>query len=96
MSSLARRPFLHRIARSAAAVALAAPLAAAGALHVYEPFDYAAPSLLDGTPANGVNLAGPYVSDAIDAQYQLRISTPGLSYGQLTGAPGFAAASSLS
>ena len=89
MAPSARRPFLDPLVRCAAAIALAAPLAAGGALHVYEPFDYA-PSVLDGTAANGLNLAGTYVADAIAAPYQLRVSAPGLSYGSLTSAPGVA------
>jgi hypothetical protein len=39
------------LARMLAAAVLAAPLHASAALLVYEPFDYPAPSLLNGTPA---------------------------------------------
>jgi hypothetical protein len=75
------------LARTLAAAVFAAPLPAGAALHVYEPFDYSAPSLLNGTPASGLNLQGTYVSNGVHETFQLRVSAPGLSYGNLSGAP---------
>jgi hypothetical protein len=75
------------LARMLAAAVLAAPLHASAALLVYEPFAYPAPALLNGTPASGLNLQGTYVSDVAHESFQLRVSAPGLSYGNLSGAP---------
>jgi hypothetical protein len=74
-----------------AAIVLAWPAAAAADLLVYEPFDYA-PAPIAGTAASGLNLAGSYASDAVNALFELSVSAPGLSYGTLTGAPGVAGA----
>ncbi len=86
MSTRLFRPNTSACARLAVAAALTTPLCAGAALHVYEPFDYAAPSILDGTAATGRNLAGAYESLRTD-DFRLRVSTPGLGYGGLVGAP---------
>lgn len=82
----------NRLVRVLAAAGLAVPLHAGAALLVYEPFDYSAPSILNGTSATGRNLAGTYVSDVVNENYQLRVSAPGLDYGNLAGAPRVAGA----
>ena len=82
----------NRFVRVLAAAGLAVPLHAGAALLVYEPFDYSAPSILNGTPATGLNLAGTYVSDVVHENFQLRLSAPGLGYGNLAGAPRVAGA----
>jgi hypothetical protein len=85
-----RKPQVRKLSAGAAlAAALTPPPHAAAALLVYEPFDYPAVStpLLDGTAATGLNLTGTYVSDAVHPLFQLRLSSPGLSYGNLASAP---------
>jgi hypothetical protein len=49
---------------------------------VYEPFDYAEGSDLDGLVATGVNLTGSYSTSTIQ---DLVIASPGLTYGNLRG-----------
>jgi hypothetical protein len=83
-------PLPKRLARVSAGAGLAVSLHAGAALLVYEPFDYPAPSLLNGTTATGLDLAGTYVSDVVNEVFQLRVSAPGLGYGNLAGAPGAA------
>lgn len=61
--------------------------AAAGALLVYEPFDYAAGTVLDGTSATGANLTGAWVPLGPNPAQKLVVSSPGLDYGNLVGAP---------
>ena len=85
-----RKPQLRKLSAGAAlAAALTPPPHAAAALLVHEPFDYPAVStpLLDGTVATGLNLTGTYVSDVVHPLFQLRLSSPGLSYGNLASAP---------
>ncbi|RPI42014.1 MAG: hypothetical protein EHM59_18855 [Betaproteobacteria bacterium] len=58
-------------------------------LFVHEPFDYAAPSILEGLGATGQNLSGAYTPvNAVNTLFKLRVSSPGLDYGELVGAPG--------
>ena len=80
-----------RLRRFGTALVLAVMAAAAAksvaALHVYEPFDYPASSVLEGATATGFNLTGTYDSAAAAENQQLRVSTPGLGYGNLAGAP---------
>jgi hypothetical protein len=64
-------------------------LHASAALLVYERFDYPALSMLDGASANALNLVGTYVSEANAPILQLRLSEPGLSYGNLTALPAY-------
>jgi hypothetical protein len=62
---------------------------AEAALLVYEPFDYADDTVLDTTPATGQNLIGAYQSfnPGLPNQFQLSAQSPGLDYGNLSGAP---------
>jgi len=80
-------PFRNFCASTLAAVFVAASPHAGATLHVYEPFDYPAASLLQGTTATGLNLTGTYTSDAVHQSFQLSMSAPGSSYGNLAGAP---------
>jgi len=57
---------------------------AAAVLLVYEPFDYPT-GVLDGVAAGGTNLTGSYASAA--PALRLEVASPGLDYGNLTGAP---------
>src|SRR5690606_30226210 len=98
-SSMTRSGPLVRMARgargsalvTALAVALAAGLtgaAPAGAsLLVYEPFAYDAGTVLDGVPATGQNLVGPYTAIGTAPQQKITVVGPGLDYGSLEGAP---------
>jgi hypothetical protein len=80
---------LAKAATVALAVALLGGAAPAGAtLLVYEPFAYAAGTVLDGTPATGQNLTGNYVPLGTLPQQKLVVASPGLDYGSLGGAPG--------
>ncbi|HEY3395184.1 MAG TPA: hypothetical protein VGK58_20960, partial [Lacipirellulaceae bacterium] len=55
---------------------------------VYEPFDYPAGTVLAGTAATGLNLAGNYeTTSTFPDQFQLTARSPGLNYGNLIGAP---------
>jgi hypothetical protein len=78
------------------AVAVAVLVVAGGAgsaqatLFVYEPFDYPAGTVLDGTPATGMNLTGSWVALGVIPQQKLVTSAPGLGYGSLVGAPAVA------
>jgi hypothetical protein len=57
-------------------------------LIVYEPFDYPDGTVLGGTAANGLNLAGSYqATHTFPDQFQLTASSPGLNFGSLIGAP---------
>lgn len=57
-------------------------------LLVYEPFNYPAGTVLDGTAANGLNLTGNYqATTGFPDQFQLTARNPGLDYGNLIGAP---------
>lgn len=68
----------------AAAIALMVqPVAARAGLLVYEPFDYPAGAVLDGLPATGLNLTGNYASST--PLMDLVGSSPGLTYGSLSG-----------
>lgn len=87
MPSIRCTAFRNFCACTLAAVSAAASLHADATLHVYEPFDYAAASLLHGTTATGLNLTGTYTSNAVHQSFELGISSPGLSYGNLAGAP---------
>jgi hypothetical protein len=69
------------------AVALLAPVRAGAQLLVYEPFDYPAATILDGTPATGANLTGLYTGTMVPPGFDLRVDSPGLGYGNLFGAP---------
>jgi hypothetical protein len=69
------------------AVALLAPVRAGAQLLVYEPFDYPAATILDGTPATGANLTGLYTGTMVPPGFDLRVDTAGLGYGNLVGAP---------
>lgn len=80
------RSRLFVCARFAAAVGAAIPLSAGAVLHVHEPFDYPAPSILHDTAATGFNLAGSYASTIGVESLRLRVSSPGLGYGTLSGA----------
>ena len=79
---------LTRLAGMAAAVLVAACSGTAtAALLVYEPFDYPAGTVLNGTAANGLNLTGIYEpTDTFDAA-KIVVSSPGLDYGNLSGVP---------
>jgi len=60
---------------------------ARAALLVYEPFDYAPGTVLDGVLATGANLAGDWTPlGTLEAQ-KLVVTSPGLDYGNLVGAP---------
>lgn len=59
-------------------------------LFVYEPFDYAEGTVLDGTPATGLNLTGAWVPLGPVFAQKLVASAPGLGYGNLVGAPAVA------
>jgi hypothetical protein len=60
---------------------------ARAALLVYEPFNYPAGPVLEGTSANGLNLTGTYARTQVTAAARLVVSQPGLNYGNLHGAP---------
>jgi hypothetical protein len=68
------------------ALAIAGVLAHAPALVradlIYEPFDYAEGSNVDGLVATGLNLTGSYNTTTIQ---DLVIASPGLTYGNLMG-----------
>ena len=67
---------------------LLATTGSAGAtLLVYEPFAYDVDTELDDTPATGQNLTGTYSALGSSAPFILQIASPGLTYGNLTGAP---------
>jgi hypothetical protein len=91
------RPIVRR-RFAAAAAPVAVPLAlilapptgaerAGATLLVYEPFDYAANTVLEGQTATGLNLTGAYASNVNVDSLQPRAVSPGLTYGSLTGAP---------
>jgi hypothetical protein len=62
--------------------------AARGELIVYEPFDYPHGTLLVDADVNGLNLTGNYqAATGFPDQFQLTARSPGLSYGNLIGAP---------
>src|SRR5512145_860966 len=69
------------------ALALLAPVRAGAQLLVYEPFDYPAGTILDGTAATGTNLTGTYAGSMVPPGFDLLIEAPGLGYGGLIGAP---------
>lgn len=87
MLQTSRTPLPRFAVRALGALAAIASLQAAAKLEIYEPFDYAAPSLISGTLATGLNLTGSYVGDSANVLFQLRVSSPGLTYGSLVGAP---------
>ncbi len=74
-----------------AALFIAAAESARGALLVYEPFDYAAGTELDGTSATGHNLTGTYAAGGGATLTELEAAAPSLGYGNLIGAPTSAA-----
>jgi hypothetical protein len=82
------RRALPALACAAAGLVGAAP--ARAVLLLYEPFDYAAETVLDGTPATGQNLAGSYAADAPAAFLRLEAKADGLDYGSLGNAPAVA------
>jgi hypothetical protein len=61
-----------------------------GALLVYEPFDYPAGTVLDGTAATGQNLTGTYaaMNPGLPSPFVIVADSPGLDYGNLAGVPG--------
>jgi hypothetical protein len=69
----------------AAIASLVVSLPAQASLLVHEPFDYAAGTVLDGTPATGQNLTGAWVPLGPAAQQKLVVAAPGLDYGNLVG-----------
>jgi hypothetical protein len=81
------RSAARRLAAAASAAAFVAAGPAGATLLVYEPFDYDAGTVLDATPATGLNLTGSYVPLGVLAQQKLVASSPGLTYGSLLGAP---------
>lgn len=74
----------QRVVRMALAIAgvLAHAPAVARADLIYEPFDYAEGSNVDGLVATGLNLTGSYNTTTIQ---DLVIASPGLTYGNLMG-----------
>jgi hypothetical protein len=60
---------------------------ASAELVVYEPFDYPAGTVLHGRAANGINLTGNYELTGSPAASRIVVSSPGLNYGNLVGAP---------
>jgi len=88
---VATRPVLRRpcgVIGLGAAALLAGLAAPAGAsLLVYEPFDYAAGTVLENVPATGLNLTGDYTAPSIITGFELRAGAPGLDYGDLLAAP---------
>jgi hypothetical protein len=73
---------------AALVLGLSASGAEAGPDLVYEPFNYASGSRLEGLPANGLNLAGKYDTTSLFDNLSIFDNTvlgPGLDYGNLTG-----------
>ncbi len=75
------------LAAGCAAASIALALGARGAPLVYEPFDYAEDTVLDGTPTTGANLTGSYAPLGTAPQQKLTATAPGLDYGNLQGVP---------
>ncbi len=69
------------------ACGLAAPEGAHAVLLLYEPFGYAAGTVLDGTPATGQNLSGNFTALGTAPQQKLTVTSPSLDYGSLNGTP---------
>jgi hypothetical protein len=57
------------------------------ALLVYEPFDYSAGTVLNGTIPTGQNLTGTYTPLGPSLPFQVVVESPGLNYGNLGGVP---------
>jgi|GEM_PF-2391181 PEP-CTERM putative exosortase interaction domain len=81
-----RLPRLTMAAAIAGILALAPVSAARADLLLYESFDYT-PGAVNGLAANGLNLTGNYTTSSLQ---DLAIAAPGLTYGNLIGAPAVA------
>ena len=81
----------QRLAAAAAVALMGGWLAGIGpagaAPLVYESFAYDADTQLDETPATGQNLTGDYAALGTLPQQVLVVTSPGLDYGSLVGAP---------